>query len=370
VTTPSGSDPRLPALALACVRGVGPVAYRKLISEHGDAESALRASATDDARHRALARAAELIERSAARGIDIVVAGEDRYPPALLALEDAPMAFFALGALRHAAPPAVAIVGARRATAYGRRTAQRVAASVAAAGGTVISGLASGIDSEAHEAALRAGGRTVAVLGTGVDVPYPASNSALHARIAADGLVLSESPPGRTAHPGAFPRRNRLIAALADVVLVVEAGVKSGSLITAQVGVALGRSVAAIPGPVDSPTSLGANQLLRDGAHVVTAPEDLLALLALTPGGGTVADRQRLLGGVDGSTDDRLRETALFADSSPEHRVLSVLDAGPQLADDLVRATRVSPRDLGVALSMLTVAGLVDVDHGGLVRRR
>jgi len=139
--------------------------------------------------------------------------------------------------------------------------------------------MARGIDACAHRSALEAGGRTVAVLGTGVDVPYPRGHARLHAQIAEHGLVLSESPAGAAAFRGCFPRRNRIIAALAHVTIVIEAGHKSGALLTAKNALELGRTVAAVPGPIDSPNSAGTNELLRDGAHVIATVDDALALV-------------------------------------------------------------------------------------------
>jgi DNA processing protein len=203
---------------------------------------------------------------------------EPDYPAELLDLPNAPDALFALGARSTLDAPRVAIVGTRDCTAYGDRTARKIASAIARAGGCVISGLARGIDACAHRAALEVGGRTVAVLGTGIDIPYPRGHARLHAQIAEQGLVLSESPVGTAAFRGCFPRRNRIIAALAKVTIVVEAGHKSGALLTAKDALNLGRTVAAVPGPIDSPHSAGTNELLRDGAQVIATVDDALAL--------------------------------------------------------------------------------------------
>jgi DNA processing protein len=176
----------------------------------------------------------------------------------------------------------VAIVGTREASAYGERTAGRFARAASRAGLTVVSGLARGVDAAAHRGAMEAGGATVAVLGTGVDVPYPAGHRSLHDEIQRQGLVISEVEPGTRAFPGCFPRRNRIIAALAKVTVVVEAGFKSGAINTATQALELGRVVAAVPGPIDDPRSAGANLLIRDGAQVLTAVEDLLNVYGLS----------------------------------------------------------------------------------------
>lgn len=186
-----------------------------------------------------------------------------------------------------AAAPAghVAIVGTREASAYGERTARRLAAACARRGLVVVSGLARGVDAAAHRGALEAGGRTVAVLGTGADVPYPAGHRTLHAEVARSGAVVSEMEPGMTAKPGCFPRRNRIIAALAQVTVVIEAGFKSGAINTANWAIEIGRTVAASPGHCDDPRAAGSNQLIRDGAQVLCDVDDLLSLFELSTSG-------------------------------------------------------------------------------------
>lgn len=338
----------------------------RLVTESGGVAQALRAAVPDDgARHALAARASAMLETCEQRGIGVVTIAEAEYPLPVRDLEDAPAALYTLGDLALTLPPSVALVGSRRATSYGRQVARDFARRLATRGICVVSGLAAGIDAEAHAAALAAGGPTVAVQGTGVDVAYPRSNAALHARIARDGLVLSELSPGRPAHPGGFPRRNRIIAALADVVVVVEAGVRSGALITAQLGGTLGRAVAAVPGPIDSETSRGANQLLRDGAQVLGSFDDLLGLLALTRrgrGADTRADADETSGG-----GAAVREHDFAADSA-EGRLLAVLANGPRGTDDLVRACGISPREVATALSNLELQGEVMFDPSGQVR--
>lgn len=183
-----------------------------------------------------------------------------------------------LGALDGAPFRHVAIVGTREASPYGIRIAERLAAACAEAGLVVVSGLARGVDAAAHRAALAAGGATIGVQGTGVDVPYPASHRALHYALSRLGTVLSEMEPGTLATPGCFPRRNRIIAALCQVTVVVEAGYKSGAINTATQALELGRTVAAVPGRVDEERAMGSNRLIRDGAQVIGDVDDLLGL--------------------------------------------------------------------------------------------
>lgn len=365
-TTLTTPDERVAALALTAVPGLGPVRIGRLVAESGGVDAALQQAVPDDrARASLVARATSMLATCEQRGIGVVTIAEAHYPRSLRDLEDAPAALYTLGDLALTVPPAVALVGSRQATSYGRQVARDFARRLASRGICVVSGLAAGIDAEAHAAALAAGGPTIAVQGTGVDVAYPRSNAGLHAQIARDGLVLSELPPGRPAHAGAFPRRNRLIAALADVVVVVEAGVRSGALITAQLGGALGRSVAAVPGPIDSESSRGANQLLRDGAQTLASFDDLLGLLALT---------QRGRGADTGAADGMASESSPavrpcdHAPDSAEGRVLAVLTNGPRGTDDLVRACGISPREVATALSNLELQGEVLFDPSGLVR--
>jgi DNA processing protein len=201
--------------------------------------------------------------------------GDPRYP-ALLATIPSPPPLTVRGTLEPGDALAIAIVGARRATAYGLEVAARLAADLAARGVTIVSGLARGIDTASHRAALEAGGRTIAVLGSGADVVYPPENAALAARIAARGALLSQFPAGTPPLPHHFPLRNRTLAGLALGVIVVEAGERSGALITAGFAGDLGREVFAVPGRITSEASRGAHRLLRDGATLVTGWADVV----------------------------------------------------------------------------------------------
>jgi len=179
--------------------------------------------------------------------------------------------------------PRVAIVGTRRATAYGMRVAQELGAAFARAGACVVSGMAFGIDAAAHRGALDAGGTTIAVLANGVDQPYPKSNRPIYDEIVRTGAVISELPAGSIGYQSTFLERNRIIAALAKLTIVVDAPHDSGAMNTAKHALALGRELAAVPGPIDQPQSAGSNLLIRDGAHFIASVEDALALVGLTP---------------------------------------------------------------------------------------
>jgi DNA processing protein len=207
----------------------------------------------------------------------VLASGDANYPPGLLDLDDPPATLYVRGHLP--AGRRVAVVGSRAATPYGLERAGRLAADVAGAGLAIVSGLARGIDTAAHRGALNAGGVTVAVLPGGLDVPTPPSNAALAEEIARRGALVSERPPGTGAHPGLFLKRNRLIAALAGAVVIVEAAERSGALSTAAAARRIGRPVLAVPGDVDRPSSRGCHTLLRAGARVCEGLADVLDCL-------------------------------------------------------------------------------------------
>ncbi len=267
------------------------------------------------------------------------------YPARLLELSDPPMPLYARGVFAAAYPKAVAIVGTRNASTYGLRVARAIATACARAGVSVVSGLALGIDGASHEAALAAGGRTVAVLGTGLDLAYPRSHRSLQERIALEGLLLSELPGASTGHRGSFPKRNRIIAALADVVVVVEAGVESGALITARHAVELNRTVACVPNAIDAPNAAGSNDLLKQGAEPILDPADVLSLLDVraTP---TPAPR------LDG-------HAAICWDA---------VQQGATSISAIASSGNISHRLAASAVSALEIEGLLSVDATGTVR--
>src|SRR5687767_6727402 len=275
--------------------------------------------------------------------------GDEGYPPALLDLRAPPRVLWAIGDIATLKSPVVAIVGTRKATAYGERVTREIAGSLARAGACIVSGLARGIDGIAHRAALDAHGRTVAVLGTGVDIAYPAGHRPLHARIREHGLLLSEELPGACAGPGSFPRRNRLIAALASITIVVEAGVKSGAIITANHALDLGRTVAAVPGPIDMPQSAGTNGLLRDGATVIADVADALQLAGLTP-------------------PARRPDPEII--SAAEQAVWAALRDGALDVDTLTVRAGLPARDCLAAVTTLELNGAIECALTGEIRRR
>jgi DNA processing protein len=272
---------------------------------------------------------------------------DSRYPAALRDLPDPPRTLWARGALALLDRPCVAIVGTRRATSYAERVTTEIARALARGGACVISGLARGVDVAAHRAALDVDGATCAVLGTGLDVTYPRAHAAIQADIGVRGLVLSELPPTLAAHGGSFPRRNRIIAALARVTIVVEAGVKSGALITATHALELNRTVAAVPGPIDVPQSQGSNELLRDGACLIASIADALALVGLT-------------------APVRLRDLP----AEGRERVLwDALAAGNADLDTLSTRAGLPAHEAMAAVSALELRGLVECALSGEIRR-
>jgi DNA processing protein len=275
--------------------------------------------------------------------------GDEGYPSALLDLRSPPRVLWAIGDVSTLRAPIVAIVGTRKATPYGVRATTEIAGALARAGACVVSGMARGIDGIAHVAALDAKGRTVAVLGTGVDIAYPAGHRPLHARIREHGLLLSEEQPGNHAGPGSFPRRNRLIAALASMTIVVEAGVKSGAIITANHALEIGRTVAAVPGPIDAPQSAGANMLLRDGAVVIAEVADALQLAGLTP---------------------PFRRLDADIVSPAERAVWAALSDGALDVDTLTARSGLPARECLAAVTTLELNGAIECALTGEIRRR
>jgi DNA processing protein len=297
-------------------------------------------------------RVADVTERLRAAEVGAVCRCSDAYPAPLRDLSDPPAVLHFLGDLGLASGDGVAIVGARRASGYGLEVSRSLAAGIAAQT-TVVSGMAMGVDSAAHAAALEHG-RTIAVLATGADRPYPASATGLHRRIVERGCVVSELPPGTTPRRWAFPARNRIIAALSLGTVVVEGGERSGSLITADFAAELGRFVAAVPGPITATGAAGPLSLLKAGAELIRSPADLLELLAAAPRPVTQL--------VIGAGDRPARATvATPADLSPQ--LAALLERIENGEDSLADLTAGAPDGLGVATA------LGELEFQGLVRR-
>ncbi|HEV3474591.1 MAG TPA: DNA-processing protein DprA [Actinomycetota bacterium] len=345
-------------LVLASLEGIIPRDLHALAWREGSAAGCLRAIrrgavGTDNDRTIAAAvRPDEVRKALAACGARARAPGDDEYPEALLHLADPPVCVFIRGQRLVPWPTAVTVVGSRTCTPYGHEIAEGIGAGLADAGVAVVSGAALGIDAASHEGALRAGGRTAAVLGSGIDVAYPRSNARLIDAIATDGQVLSEYPPGVPARPYRFPARNRLVAALGLAVVVVEGAEGSGSLITADFAQQLGRHILAVPGPVTAPQSAVPNELIRDLATLVRGPQDVLEAIGMAPVGATEDDDHPVPPGLS------VEERAVL------HRVSGASAAVEAVAD----AAGVSPARTLAALAALELRGLVASD-GGRYRR-
>ena len=281
--------------------------------------------------------------RLVASGLRFIGQSAPEFPSSLAAIFDPPVGLFARGSgrLDLLEQPAVAIVGARACSSYGAHVARMFGRELAAAGLVVVSGMARGVDGEAHRGALDAGGRTVAVLGCGVDRDYPAMHRELARRIGGDGLILSEYAPGVEPAPWRFPARNRIVAGLAQATVVIEAREKSGGLITADLAVEEGREVFAVPGEITSRLSAGTNALIKLGAGVATSAADVLEAFGLAPEPPPAPDL-----------------------TPPAEAVLVRLRDGPHSADELVRALGLEAAAASAALTELELHGLLTETSG------
>lgn len=277
-------------LALNLLPKIGPIRVRRLMEVFESPERILSSSRSDLRRvegigpemaesinrWESLIDLAEEQRRIADHEISLLTIEDETYPPSLREIHDPPFLLYVKGEILEQHRHAIAVVGSRRATHYGRESARRLSFQLAHAGLTVISGLARGIDTAAHEAALAAGGRTIAVLGSGIGELYPPENAALAEKIAESGAVVSEFPVLYLPDRQSFPLRNRIVSGMSDGILVVEAPTRSGALITANQAMDQGRNVYAVPGPIDRPTSAGCHRLIQDGAKLVTDARDIL----------------------------------------------------------------------------------------------
>ena len=356
------ADPEVVAtLALALVPGIGSHRLRLLLGAFGSAEQVLQAPhARLTALHGISNAAATAIRAASPRDGERVLAqvrelgarallpADPDYPTQLVDIHDPPTVLYVWGDVSLLARPAVAIVGSRNHTAYGAE-AVRLLASAVARRAVVVSGMARGIDALAHAAALDVGGGSVGVLGNGFGVIYPAANGALYERMVKHGCLVTEHPPGERPHAGSFSRRNRLISGLARAVLVVEAAAQSGAIVTADAGLEQGRAILAVPGPITSPTSVGCNKLIQQGAKAALCAADILEEIGVPTG---------------------MSDTAV-ALATPAPRVPPIdlsglqltlwhrLTAEPQHVDALVAAARTGTADVLGALTELELRGLV-----------
>lgn len=368
------SDELIALLHLRALPGIGDIRGAALLERYGSAQAALEAARRDQeippAAEGWVERALDTIEEL---DLAVIPRWDERYPERLLQLHDPPLVLFARGRLALLENTTVAIVGTRRATQHGLDAAHLMASGVARFGVTVVSGMALGIDTAAHRGALSVHGGTVGVLGAGVDVPYPPSGEALHEQVARHGLLLSEFLPGTPPDRSNFVRRNRIIAALAQAVLVVEAPAKSGALTTVEHALDLNREVLAVPGPIGRESCEGSNRLLRDGAAVALEPADVLDQIGMGAAGARLrAMRAGSVSRVLGSREarrDAARQRTPPAD--PVHAALwNALDWEEPLHVDVIAArARVEAPVAAAGLLELEIEGRV-ARGGGMTFRR
>jgi len=348
-------------LTLSLVPGIGSQRLRDLVRAFGSARAALDAPHSRIALCPGFSKAAatavksacpdagvRVLEQLARLGAKVLLPGAPDFPPQLEEIRDPPAVLYVWGDASLLTRPGVAFVGSRNHTTYGAEAA-RILAGAVAPRAVVISGMARGIDALVHTAALDAGGGTVGVLGNGFGVIYPAANRALYDRMVRHGCLVTEHPPGERPHQGAFPRRNRLISGLARAVVVIEAAVKSGALVTADAGLEQSRAILAVPGPITSPTSFGCNKLIQQGAKPALCAADIFEDIGLPTG---------------------LRELGV-ALSTPAPRVPPIdltglqltlwhrMTTEPQHVDALVTATESGAANVLGALTELELRGLV-----------
>lgn len=332
-----GGDPcavlQAPVKRLESVKGVGP---------------AISGTVANWRQHFDLAREEE---RMAKAGADFVIQDDAAYPRMLKEIHDPPIGFYRKGKYAFD-QPCIAIVGSRRTTLYGQSVAKRFAVELARLGFCIVSGLARGIDTAAHEGALSVHGRTAAVLGSGIDIIYPPENLELYRQIEASGAILSEFPFGRRADRQSFPMRNRVVAGICDAVIVVESDVNGGSMITARFAGEQGRLVYAVPGRIDQASSAGCHQLIRDGATLLTSVDDILSELNYLDG-----LRPAPIPPKSGEESAGNRDTGLTADES---KVMECFRGGSVLTLDAINALTGRPAaELSAALMLLELKRLV-----------
>lgn len=348
-------------LTLRLIPGLGPQAFAALLERFGSAQAICEAPPAelrevDGVSPRLVAAlieavggkgAIEVLDRCRQHDVDVWYAGTAGYPALLEQIADPPLVLFGRGRWMPADELAVAIVGARHATAYGRQVAESLARDLALAGVTVVSGLARGVDAAAHRAALAAGGRTIAVLGGGHARLYPREHEGLAREIVEQGVVYSELAPEVSPRSTSFPRRNRIVTGISLGVVVVEAALRSGALISARLAGEQGRDVFAVPGRIDSRMSRGTHRLLRDGAQLVQSVDDILeALGPLMQPATTAAGRQVHIP----------RELTL---TEQESRILAAIDSDPTELDAIVATTGVPVARVLATVSVLEMKRLV-----------
>ena len=371
LSQPIDGDPLADAVRLSLISGVGPRLRKALLEEFGTASAVLAAAPSDLRRVQGIG--AELTRRiavarheidvqaeldlCAANGITILADDDPAYPRMLREIHDPPGILFMRGEILPQDAISIAIVGSRHATQYGLAQAERLAGSLARAGITIVSGLARGIDAAAHRGALAAGGRTLAVLGSGLLNMYPPEHAGLADEVAAQGAVLSESPPRSPPLSGAFPQRNRIISGLSLGVLVVEASTQSGALISARHAMEQGREVFAVPGRVDNRMSRGYHRLIRDGAKLVETADDVLEELG------------PLVAPTSSASGEEVHHPAELLLNELEQQVLAVISNEAMTIDAVVSASKLPTPQMLSTISVLEMRHLVRRLSGNMISR-
>lgn len=336
------------------VKGIGAVRFQNLLNAFGDLESAWNASLFDltaaglsaklverVAQVRANVNLDEIMAQADKAGIRILTWQDDEYPAHLKEIDQPPPVLYLRGEITPEDSWAVAIVGTRAVTPYGRQVTDELATTLVQHGVTIVSGLARGVDAVAHSAALKAGGRTLAVLGSGVDKIYPPEHRQMAEKISSSGAVISDYAPGTPPESANFPPRNRIISGLSMAIVVVEAGDTSGALITAEFAAEQGRDVFAIPGSIYAPQSKGTNRLLRNGAKTLLTPQDVLEALDLT------------------RNVERREIRKVIPTDTTEAALLETLGAEPIHVDEIRNRTGLPIEKVSSALTMMELKGMV-----------
>lgn len=350
---------------LATIPGIGATHYFELVEHFGSAQAVFneyRAGSyplgekTEAAliKARSPQRVDALAQRLEQRGLQALTFSHPHYPEILKSIDDPPCLLYAIGDTSLLGKPSIAMVGSRRATRYGKEMAFELAQDLAATGAVIVSGMARGIDSCSHRGALAAEGKTIAVLGCGVDVVYPPENQELYDEIAKKGLLISEYLPGAEPLGNHFPARNRIISGLSTAVILVEAGERSGALHTLNFALEQGREVFALPGNINSPNSAGTNRMIRDGAHMLLEFTDVLDELgwSYTPKAPEAAK----------SSGDHPHP----ATNPEEKQVLALLESGEFNREELAAQVDCSAQKLNTTLTMLELRGIIKQSSGGI----
>lgn len=348
------SDQKKYLVGLNMVKGVGAVRLQALLDTFGDARSAWQASSqalssiglsdrivSNLTKLRASVSLDEVWERLQIQNIQVLTWDDELYPVRLGEIDNSPPVLYVKGNLDSCDEWAVAIVGTRRITSYGQQVAERIATRLADSGITVVSGLAIGVDTIAHRSCLEAGGRTLAVLGSGVDRIYPSRNRGLAQDVMANGALISDYAPGTPPEASNFPPRNRIISGLSLATVVVEAGVKSGALITANFALDQGREIFAVPGNIFSPQSRGPNRLIQNGAHPLLDPGEILELLDLT------------------RVTQHHEARVILPSNATEAQLFDVLGYEPLHVDEVCAKTDLPIDQVTATLAMMELKGMV-----------